>query len=107
MEIENSIFEIARHDILDDSLSLKDIEESSLAGSGNSVKSPMPGVVIKIVSKVGQSVKKGDVLIVVEAMKMENSLIAPRDGVIETINVKTGDQVDGTTSLIILEEEKE
>jgi biotin carboxyl carrier protein len=37
---------------------------------------------------------------------MENSLIAPRDGVVETINVKTGDQVDGSTSLIILEEEE-
>jgi len=107
VEIKNSIFEIARHDILDDSLSLKDIEESSLSGSGNSVKSPMPGVVIKIVAEVGQEVKKGDVLIVVEAMKMENSLIAPRDGIVEAINVKNGDQVDGTTSLIILKEEKE
>ena len=105
VEIQNSIFEIVRHDILDDSLSLKDIEESSLAGSGDSVKSPMPGVVIKIVAEVGQEVKKGDVLIVVEAMKMENSLIAPRDGVIKTIIVKTGDQVDGSTSLILLEEE--
>ena len=105
VEIQNSIFEIVRHDILDDSLSLKDIEESSLTGSGNSVKSPMPGVVIKIVAEVGQEVKKGDVLIVVEAMKMENSLIAPRDGVIKTIIVKTGDQVDGSTSLILLEEE--
>ncbi|RLC51650.1 MAG: methylcrotonoyl-CoA carboxylase [Candidatus Cloacimonadota bacterium] len=105
VEIENSIFEITRHDILDNSLSLKDIEGSSLAGSGNSVKSPMPGVVIKIVAEVGQKVKKGDVLIVVEAMKMENSLIAPRDGVVEAINVKTGEQVDGSTSLIILEEE--
>jgi acetyl-CoA carboxylase biotin carboxylase subunit len=104
VEVNGSIFEIARHDILDDSLSLKDIEESSLAGSGNSVKSPMPGVVIKIVAEVGKEVKKGDVLIVVEAMKMENSLIAPRDGIIEAINVKTGDQVDGSTSLIILEE---
>ncbi|MDO9577370.1 MAG: acetyl-CoA carboxylase biotin carboxylase subunit [Candidatus Cloacimonadales bacterium] len=107
VEIQNSVFEIARHDILDDSLSLKDIEDSSLHGSGNSIKSPMPGVVIKIVAKVGQKVKKGEVLIVVEAMKMENSLIAPRDGIIEAINVKTGDQVDGATSLIILEEESE
>lgn len=107
VEIGNSIFEIARHDILDDSLSLKDIEDSSLHGSGNSIKSPMPGVVIKIVAKVGQKVKKGDVLIVVEAMKMENSLIAPRDGIIEAINVKTGEQVDGSTSLITLEDECE
>ncbi|MFC1898360.1 acetyl/propionyl/methylcrotonyl-CoA carboxylase subunit alpha [Candidatus Cloacimonadota bacterium] len=105
VEVENSIFEISRYDILDDSLSLKDIEESSLAGSGNSVKSPMPGVVIKIVAEVGQEVKKGDVLIVVEAMKMENSLIAPRDGIVEAIKVKTGDQVDGSTSLILLKEE--
>jgi biotin carboxyl carrier protein len=40
-------------------------------------------------------------------MKMENNLITPRNGVIETINIKIGDQVDGSTSLIILEEQKE
>ena len=105
VEIDDSIFEISRSDILDDSISLKDIEDSILHGGGNSVKSPMPGVVIKIVADVGQTVKKGDVLLVVEAMKMENSLVAPRDGVVEVINVKVGDQVDGATSLIVLEEE--
>ena len=107
VETDSAVFEISRNDILDDSLSLKDIEDSSLHGSGNSIKSPMPGVVIKIIAEVGMEVKKGDVLIVVEAMKMENSLVAPRDGVVEAINVATGDQVDGSTSLIVLEEEGE
>jgi 3-methylcrotonyl-CoA carboxylase alpha subunit len=106
IEIDDFIFEISRSDILDDSISLKDIEDSIMHGSGNSVKSPMPGVVIKIVAEVGKEVKKGETLLVVEAMKMENNLVAPRDGVIESINVKVGDQVDGATSLIVLEEEK-
>ncbi len=65
----------------------------------------MPGLVISLPVSEGQEVKKGDTLIVVEAMKMENSLKAPRDGIIESINVKEGDQVDGSTALIILEEE--
>ena len=105
VETENAIFEIVRNDILDDSLSLKDIEESSLGGSDSSIKSPMPGQVIKISAEVGQEVKKGDVLIVVEAMKMENSLSAPRDAIVKAVNVKTGDQVDGSALLIVLEEE--
>ncbi|MCD4819234.1 MAG: acetyl-CoA carboxylase biotin carboxylase subunit [Candidatus Cloacimonetes bacterium] len=107
VETENAIFEISRNDILDDSITLKEIEESSVGSKENSIKSPMPGTVIKINAEVGQQVEKGDILIVVEAMKMENNLIAPRNGVIETINVKTGDQVDGSISLIILEEQKE
>ena len=105
VETENAIFEIVRNDILDDSLSLKDIEESSLGVSDSNIKSPMPGQVIKISAEVGQEVKKGDVLIVVEAMKMENSLSAPRDGIVKAVNVKTGDQVDGSALLIVLEEE--
>jgi len=90
VEIDGNIFEVTRNDLLNESLSLKDIEDSASSASGNSVKSPMPGKVIKIYS---------------EAMKMENSLKAPRDGIIESINVKEGDQVDGSTALIILEEE--
>lgn len=105
VETEKAIFEISRDDILDDSLSLKDIEGSSLSKSGNSIKSPMPGTVIKIVATVGSRVTKGEVLIVVEAMKMENNLVAPRDGIIKAINVKIGAQVDGSTNLIILEEQ--
>jgi len=70
---------------------------------GDEIVSPMPGKVIKVSVDTGTVVKKGDVLLVVEAMKMENNIVAPKDGVVETVKVKAGDMVDGSTELVKLE----
>ena len=64
----------------------------------------MPGKVIKINVSENQEVKKGNVLIIVEAMKMENSITAPRDCKIEKINVKAGEMVETSTIMISLTE---
>ena len=69
----------------------------------NSVKAPMPGLVIDIHVAPGTEIKENDSLIVVEAMKMENILTAPRDGVIKSISVQKGDTVDKGALLIELE----
>ena len=58
---------------------------------------------IKINVKSGDQVKKGDSLLIVEAMKMENSLKSPRDGVVKTVETKVGDNVEELKPLIILE----
>ena len=58
--------------------------------SGNKVCAPMPGTILDIKVKPGQSVKKGDVICVLEAMKMENDIPAPCDGVVASINVQKG-----------------
>ncbi|MFH2092798.1 MAG: pyruvate carboxylase subunit B [Pseudomonadota bacterium] len=63
------------------------------AATGTHVKSPMPGMVIKYEKKVGDSVNKGDTVVVIEAMKMENALPAPESGVITAINFNSGDSV--------------
>ena len=76
-----------------------------LESGGDAVLSPMPGKVIKVNAEAGQKVAKGEVLIVVEAMKMENSLEAPRDGVVEEILVSENDMVDNSQLLIKLEKE--
>jgi len=68
----------------------------------NNIFSPMPGKVIKINIKEGDNVKKGDSLLIVEAMKMENDVIAPKDAVINKLNVKTGDAVTSNTPIIVL-----
>jgi len=68
---------------------------------GNIV-SPMPGKVLKINVKEGDAVTKGQVLMVVEAMKMENNILCPQDGVVEKILVKEGDMVDGSARLVHL-----
>jgi acetyl-CoA carboxylase biotin carboxylase subunit len=78
-------------------------ESTHDSASTDVLKSPMPGKVIKVLSEVGGEVKKGDVLLIVEAMKMENNLIAPRDGKVESVNVKEGEMVDGNKVLLSLE----
>lgn len=67
-------------------------EAEALAG-GDAVKAPMPGKVIAVNVAVGDAVEKGQVLAVMEAMKMEHSLAAPRDGVVEVVGAELGAQV--------------
>jgi biotin carboxyl carrier protein len=71
----------------------------SKAGDGV-VNSPMPGKVVKVLVKEGDEVEAGTPLVVVEAMKMENELLAERAGVVSRVFVKTGDAVEGGARLI-------
>lgn len=64
------------------------------AGSGNAVKSPLPGTINAVKVQVGQTVKKGDVLFILEAMKMENDIPADRDGKVVNILVQKGATVE-------------
>jgi biotin carboxyl carrier protein len=63
---------------------------------------PMPGMVVAVPVEVGQSVEKGDNLIILESMKMQNELKAPRDGDISGIRVSPGDSVDQNQALLTL-----
>ena len=69
----------------------------------NAVKAPLPGVITDIKVSVGQEVKKGDVVIVLEAMKMANNLEAERDGKVTAICVKTGENVMEDAPLVVIE----
>lgn len=72
------------------------------AGGGMSIKAPMPGSVIEVKVKEGDAVKDGDVLLILEAMKMENELTASQAGTVAQILVKKGDTVNSGDPLIIL-----
>ena len=72
------------------------------SGSGADVTSPMPGKVFKLVAKPGDSVSEGQVIMILEAMKMENEIVAPQAGVVDAILVKEGDMVETETVLATL-----
>ncbi|MEL6568142.1 MAG: biotin carboxylase N-terminal domain-containing protein [Pseudomonadota bacterium] len=76
-------------------------EADALAG-GDAVLAPMPGKIIELRAEAGASVKRGDVLAVMEAMKMEHALEAPRDGVVDSINAAVGEQASEGTVLVAL-----
>lgn len=72
-------------------------------GAGNiAVTSPMPGKILAVKASVGQAVKKGDVVLVLEAMKMENEVVAPEDGTIASIDVAVGVAVEAGDTLATL-----
>ena len=63
------------------------------AGAGEKVNSPLPGVIVEVSVKEGQAVKAGQKVAVLEAMKMENEIPAPKDGTITAIHVNKGDSI--------------
>ena len=67
------------------------------------VSSPLPGAVLEVKTAVGASVKKGDLLFVIEAMKMENEILAPCDGKIASVAVAKGANVDSGALLCVIE----
>ena len=72
--------------------------------AGNiSVTAPMPGKVLAVKVKVGDSVTSGAPVLVLEAMKMENDIVAPKDGKVVAVNVKAGDSVESGAVLVSLE----
>ena len=76
---------------------------AAVSGGKSGVKSPLPGVILDIKVKVGDAVKKGQTIIILEAMKMENNINADKDGKITAINVNKGDSVLEGTDLVIIE----
>lgn len=74
------------------------------AGAQGSVKvnAPMPGKILGVKVKAGEAVKKGDTLLILEAMKMENEVVAPEDGTVAGINVAVGDMVESGDVLATL-----
>ena len=70
------------------------------AAGAVTVKAPMPGNILDVKVKAGDSVKAGDVLAILEAMKMENEIVAPQDGTIASVNVNKGDTVNSGDTLV-------
>ena len=74
--------------------------------TGGGLTAPMPGAVLATQISAGAKVSKGDLLVILEAMKMEHRIVAPRDGVVDQVHVSVGDQVDNAQLLVTLTEEE-
>ena len=72
------------------------------ASGGETVSSPMPGTILSVNVTNGAAVKKGDVLMVLEAMKMENEIMSPRDGTVTSVNVTKGAAVETGAVLCVI-----
>lgn len=75
---------------------------SAPTASGTQVKAPMPGTILAVKASAGQAVKAGDVIVVLEAMKMENDIVAPCDGTVKEIVVTKGTTVNTDDVLAII-----
>ena len=99
IKVNGSIYKIAVEDQFDQLL--KQLGMDTLAAAKvQQIKAPMPGLVLSVLVAVGDEVKKGDSLLVLEAMKMENMIKSPTDGVINKITIKQGDKVEKNEVLI-------
>ncbi len=71
-------------------------------GDGEVVASPLPGTVLDIKVQAGSAVKKGQLLVIVEAMKMENEILAPKDGTVSQVVASKGSTVDSGAPLLVI-----
>lgn len=102
VKINNNTYEVAIANELDALIKSMGIERGKTKVV-NAIKAPMPGLILEITVKVGQEVKENDPLLILEAMKMENSFLSPRDGIIKSIAVEKGNAVDKGQLLIEFE----
>lgn len=77
-------------------------KESENKQNGEAIKSPMPGTIVAVNVQNGKKVSKGEVLVILEAMKMENEIVAPFEGEITSVRVKKGDSVNTGEDLLFL-----
>ena len=102
IKVNGTKYKTALKDRLDDLLSSMGLDKTA-AHKISEVKAPMPGLVLRVMAAAGQKIKKGDPLLVLEGMKMENILKSSADAVIKKVSVNKGDKVDKNQVLLVME----
>ncbi|MGB0402504.1 MAG: acetyl-CoA carboxylase biotin carboxyl carrier protein subunit [Salibacteraceae bacterium] len=102
IRVNQQIYVLSAKDQFDELLEQLGMDSLS-NGAAEDLLAPMPGLVLEILVKPGQEVEKGDSLLVLEAMKMENNIKCPADGVVKSIEIEKGQAVEKGQDLIIFE----
>lgn len=102
VEISHQVYEVALEEPIDQLLAAMGIKDA-LVHKVNDIRAPMPGLVLKVLVSQGQSIHKGDPVLVLEAMKMENIFKSVTDAVVKEIRVTPGTAVEKGEVLIVLE----
>jgi len=102
LQIEQQVYEVAIEEPIDQLLASMGIKDA-LVKKINDIKAPMPGLVLKVLVAPGQAIKKGDPVLILEAMKMENVFKSATDAVVKEIRVKERTAVEKGEVLIVLE----
>ncbi|MDB6354522.1 biotin/lipoyl-binding protein [Trichococcus sp. K1Tr] len=110
IEIDGQVYHVKVRELPDDAVmteqpkadSGRHVADPATQTEGKTMLAPMAGTILRILVKEGQKVKKGENLIVLEAMKMENEIVADEDGIIRSILVKANDSVESDQPLLIL-----
>lgn len=102
VKVNNNTYSVNIQDALDQKIEALGFELGA-SKQVNSIKAPMPGLILEVSVSQGQEVKEDDALLILEAMKMENVINSPRDGVIKSIAINKGETVDKNSLLIEFE----
>ena len=99
IKVNGNVYKVSIEDQYDQLLKKLGLDKIS-SNKVKEIKAPMPGLVLNIIAKEGQEIKKGENLLVLEAMKMENILKSPTDGTVQKILINIGDKVEKNQVLI-------
>jgi biotin carboxyl carrier protein len=102
IRIGNKVMPVTVRDRYDELLKQMGIDGAA-GKKVNDIKAPMPGMVLSVMVENGQPIKKGDAIVVLEAMKMENILKSPADGIVRKIHVVKGDKVEKNQVMVNLD----
>jgi biotin carboxyl carrier protein len=102
IKVNHNIYTVAVQDRFDQLLKQMGIDGAA-GKKVNDIKAPMPGMVLQVMVEAGQVIQKGDAIVVLEAMKMENILKSPTDGKVKKVQVIKGDKVDKNQVMVFLD----
>lgn len=109
VKVNGKVYEVELESVTENAAQIQAPAAAKLAapapvasGEGYELKAPMAGTILDVKVKVGQTVNSGDVVCILEAMKLENEVVADKGGVVKSINVSKGDAVENGKLLVVI-----